>query len=1172
MYAPEPVITSDEDDFHDDGPNVLHVPADQLTMEQLRQIVSAGANPGQLSTLSRASLGSERTQMMSPLDSPASTARVPASMQQHRAPVNRSSPRRSTTTPMRQQQPSQQQAASAASNWSAAVWSSGAPASVHSSPVPHCTSLSTTREAPPRPRTAAPQAWNGTPPKLHAQSGMIVAHHPGQPDARACAAAFTAAAAMSAHNSPGAEAGRRPTTSMMGAGMAPPKETARERRLQQQRDALSHAVGMAQSSAAEAAVRVELLRSELNLAEDQSSRSSALVAGVAAEKATMRSQLDALTAELRIARQANERLTSERLTAPHERSSIAHARGPSPAQARATVASEARSRMRPDGGRGRGGVRGRGGGGPHSGAVERRLVLKEERPTTALVEAVTQTSDDDDVLGTAVPRAAQAEVAGLRAEVLALREQITAAASRRKHELEGGERAHQAAMASHGTSALHARLLWSEAHQLEEALSEAGSTLARERREAGGIIAKLEADLLELKGTQSQLEVSHQQQLARAKADRRVLHRNSRDFLEGKHTVERQRDALEEQLASFEEQRGTLMRDQKEKARLIRTQATSLQEHEVKIQTLERSLGEARKALRSSETTSEANAKQGRADREVLVECVRQMASQLAAARAANEASNGQLLQAQTEAAERLRAAEDGSAAEAQTVTQLRAQLEECERQLQNEVERGQSAGEAAAATLRRAAEREAELEQQLSHAEERARLHDEAIEAAHRDADATAANAKKAGRNFESIGVCHRTELHQLQAELRAAEAQLDAAVSGHSEALGAHGRLTSSVSALEVELAQARAAHNTLQSEYATLQRAHTALATEGAHRSQLVETLGATAREVKQASEASNASLSADLAAAEALSRQMGDARDRAVADLSAERAEHESNRLQLISAQSALQRSRQVADETIATEGVRLALALDELRRADRLAGVIHRSLNDAMRGSAEAAGLSLTDCASQPYTARSLALAPPTSSGREIGQTAAPPPGAAIRTHTPLTRRGVDEPEGKRRLEARTVAPTHPAVIVDGTRSPSPERFSSLGGSSGLGGGSARQTSPTRSARQASPAMLRDPRLSPAASPPSLGGSAPTRDSFRPPPTRDDGLGDLSARRAAIASGRNPSMAGDERASLDVRGDGTAGSGFAAASEALGWLRNDSHQDRLRRLREKYGYE
>ena len=52
------------------------------------------------------------------------------------------------------------------------------------------------------------------------------------------------------------------------------------------------------------------------------------------------------------------------------------------------------------------------------------------------------------------------------------------------------------------------------------------------------------------------------------------------------------------------------------------------------------------------------------------------------------------------------------------------------------------------------------------------------------------------------------RTELHQLQAELRAAEAQLDAAVSGHSEALGAHGRLTSSVSALEVELAQARAA----------------------------------------------------------------------------------------------------------------------------------------------------------------------------------------------------------------------------------------------------------------------------------------------------------------------------------------------------------------------------
>ena len=41
-----------------------------------------------------------------------------------------------------------------------------------------------------------------------------------------------------------------------------------------------------------------------------------------------------------------------------------------------------------------------------------------------------------------------------------------------------------------------------------------------------------------MRGTMSQQETSHQQQLSRARADRRVLHRNSRDFLEGKKTVE----------------------------------------------------------------------------------------------------------------------------------------------------------------------------------------------------------------------------------------------------------------------------------------------------------------------------------------------------------------------------------------------------------------------------------------------------------------------------------------------------------------------------------------------------------------------------------------------------------------------------------------------------------
>ena len=44
-------------------------------------------------------------------------------------------------------------------------------------------------------------------------------------------------------------------------------------------------------------------------------------------------------------------------------------------------------------------------------------------------------------------------------------------------------------------------------------------------------------------------------------------------------------------------------------------------------------------------------------------------------------------------------------------------------------------------------------------------------------------------------------------------------------------------------------------------------------------------------------------------------------------------------------------------------------------------------------------------------------------------------------------------------------------------------------------------------------------------------------------------------------------------SLDVRGEGTSAcTSFAGLSESLGWLKSDSHQDRLRRLREKYGYD
>ena len=65
------------------------------------------------------------------------------------------------------------------------------------------------------------------------------------------------------------------------------------------------------------------------------------------------------------------------------------------------------------------------------------------------------------------------------------------------------------------------------------------------------------------------------------------------------------------------------------------------------------------------------------------------------------------------------------------------------------------------------------------------------------------------------------------------------------------------------------------------------------------------------------------------------------------------------------------------------------------------------------------------------------------------------------------------------------------------------------------------------------------------------------------------VGGSAAGRSSSALGGSALSAGG----LDVRGDGvTTGTSFTSAGESLGWLRCDSHQERLRRLREKYGYE
>ena len=262
------------------------------------------------------------------------------------------------------------------------------------------------------------------------------------------------------------------------------------------------------------------------------------------------------------------------------------------------------------------------------------------------------------------------------------------------------------------------------------------------------------------------------------------------------------------------------------------------------------------------------------------------------------------------------------------------------------------------------------------------------------------------------------------------------------------------------------------------------------------------------------------------AESNANQMCAERDVAVRDLRAERSEHEACRLQLISAQAALQRVRADSVDTVATEGVRLTLALDELRRADRLAGVIHRSLNDAVRGASEVAGVASGIAFQHSAPMRKVAYVP--SASQPSATELPPPPGSAICTTrpTPLTR-----------------------------QSPPPTTSSN---SSSLARHAHHRLSPTFETRAAE-------HLSPERSTPAFGRSHVGA-------AADDGLGELSSRRMTLAAAGATSADYGDDAGLDVRGECATVTSFAEASERLGWLRSDSHHERLRRLRDKYGYE
>ena len=126
-------------------------------------------------------------------------------------------------------------------------------------------------------------------------------------------------------------------------------------------------------------------------------------------------------------------------------------------------------------------------------------------------------------------------------------------------------------------------------------------------------------------------------------ADRRVLARHSRDFLDGKHAVEKDKAALRAQVEELEAKLSAAHRDAKDRARHAREQANALAEQQQRIHALERQLLDAKAAVDGQVADAEQATQQAKADREVLVECLRQMAGQLAATRAHADGANSQL-------------------------------------------------------------------------------------------------------------------------------------------------------------------------------------------------------------------------------------------------------------------------------------------------------------------------------------------------------------------------------------------------------------------------------------------------------------------------------------------------------------------------------------------------
>ncbi|KAL1506935.1 hypothetical protein AB1Y20_007799 [Prymnesium parvum] len=483
-----------------------------------------------------------------------------------------------------------------AHSWSASAWSSGAPSAVHTAPPPPAAA-----HTPPPPLLSTPTGRGDPPPQPRGSTP--------QP--------FSAHRRVVCHAPPPVDP------------MPPPRETTREKRLQQQRDALSYALSLAQAATGEEALRAELLRSELAQADATLQHVTTMIRSGRAESGMLKQQLDAMAAELGATRAELHRHQSHRPAASGSCSRMT-ARAAAPRAASVARRGARDAAVKPLASRA-----------AHAASTQTDASVKDDRELEAL------------------SRTQAAELSGLR-------------------EIDGREQAHAAAITAHGTSALHARLLWGETHALESHVAELSAELTKERQQHSRIQAAREVEVSELRATLAALRAEH------------------------------------EKVVELEEKKAALLKEQKEKGRLLRSKEEISQEQATRIADLERSLAQTRGVLKQHKETARQAAEQARADREVLAGCVQQMTDQLAAANAAKDSTHSNLVSFQEEMSERLHETERQLRESRHACETLQAQLIECERQLQLEVDGSHGQREEWEDALRSATARIDELESML--------------------------------------------------------------------------------------------------------------------------------------------------------------------------------------------------------------------------------------------------------------------------------------------------------------------------------------------------------------------------------------------------------------------------------------------------------------------------